>query len=81
MAEMLTLAARAADPRRFLLVDVRDAARFEATSEDAVVTASIRTMVPAHAAVTDGTEGWTMQAEEIPGGAALTVTGTDPAEK
>ncbi len=58
--------------------EVDGGARFEATSEDAGVTGSIRAMVPAHAATMDGVEGWTMRAEEIPGGAALTVTGADP---
>ncbi|WP_366655508.1 hypothetical protein [Fodinicurvata sp. EGI_FJ10296] len=59
--------------------EVEGGAHFEATSEDATVTSSIRAMVPAHAATMDGVEGWTLQAEEIPGGAALTVTGADPA--
>lgn len=58
--------------------EVEGGARFEATSDDAAVTTSIRAMVPAHAATMNGAEGWTMQAEEIPGGAALTVTGADP---
>ncbi|WP_147094962.1 hypothetical protein [Roseovarius sp. TE539] len=53
-------------------------ARFEAISEDAGVISSIRAMVPAHVASMDGVEGWTMRAEDIPGGAALTVTGADP---
>jgi hypothetical protein len=59
--------------------EVEGGARFEATSDDATVTSSIRAMVPAHAATMDGVEGWTMQASQIPGGAALTVTGADPA--
>ena len=63
---------------RVRVEEVEDGARFEAASEDAAVTRSIRAMVPAHAATMDGVEGWTMQAEEIPGGAALTVTGADP---
>jgi hypothetical protein len=58
--------------------EIEGGARFEATSDDTAVTTSIRAMVPAHAAAMDGAEGWTMQAEEIPGGAALTVTGNDP---
>lgn len=58
--------------------EIEGGARFEATSEDAAVTSSIRAMVPAHAETMDGAEGWTMQASEIPGGAALVVTGTDP---
>jgi hypothetical protein len=59
--------------------EIEGGARFEATSEDTAVTTSIRAMVPAHAAAMDGAEGWTMQAEEIPGGAALSVAGNDPA--
>ena len=58
--------------------EVEGGARFEAASEDAAVTSSIRAMVPAYAATMNGVEGWTMQAAEIPGGAALTVTGADP---
>jgi hypothetical protein len=57
--------------------EIDGGARFEATSEDPAVTASIRAMVPAHAETMNGAEGWTMQAEEIPGGAVLTVTGND----
>ncbi len=57
--------------------EVEGGARFEATADDAAVTGSIRAMVAARAATKDGVEGWTMQAEEIPGGAALTVTGAD----
>jgi hypothetical protein len=58
--------------------EVEGGARFEATADDAAVTGSIRAMVPAHAATMDGVEGWTMRAEEIPDGEALTVTGADP---
>lgn len=58
--------------------EIEGGARFEATSGDAAVTRSIRAMVPAHAATMDGVEGWTLRAAEIPGGAALTVTGADP---
>jgi hypothetical protein len=58
--------------------EIEGGARFEATSEDRAVTSSIRAMVPAHAATMDGVEGWTMQAAEIPGGAAMVVTGADP---
>jgi len=58
--------------------EIEGGARFEATSEDAAVTSSIRSMGPAHAATMNGFEGWTMQAAEVPGGAALVVTGTDP---
>lgn len=57
---------------------VEGGARFEATSKDAAVTSSIRATVPAHAATMDGAQGWTMQASEITGGAAVTVTGGDP---
>ncbi len=59
--------------------EIEGGARFEAISEDAAVTSSIRAMVPAHVATMDGVEGWTLQAAEIPGGAALIVTGADPA--
>ncbi|WP_205853376.1 hypothetical protein [Zhengella mangrovi] len=54
-----------------------DGARFVATSADPGVTASIRAMVPAHVATMNGVEGWQMTAEDIPGGAAMTVTGPD----
>jgi hypothetical protein len=47
------------------------------TSADPAVTASIRAMVPAHAATMNGVEGWAMGAEEVAGGAVLTVTGHD----
>ncbi len=59
--------------------DTGGGARFIVTSTDAAVTASIRAMVPAHAATMNGVEGWAMQAEEVAGGAALTVTGVDAA--
>lgn len=58
--------------------NIEGGARFEATSEDPAVATSIRAMVPTHAKTMNGVEGWTMQAEEIPGGAVLTVTGSDP---
>lgn len=58
--------------------EIDGGARFEATSEDPAVTASIRAMVPAHAATMNGAEGWTMRAEEMRGGAVLIVTGSDP---
>lgn len=58
--------------------EIDGGARFEATSEDPAVTASIRAMVLAHAATMNGAEGWTMRAEEMPRGAVLTVTGSDP---
>lgn len=57
--------------------DIEGGARFEATSDDPAVTASIRAMVPAHVATMNGVRGWEMRAEEIPGGSALTVTGAD----
>jgi hypothetical protein len=63
---------------RVRVEEIEGGARFEATSEDAAVTSSIRSMVPAHAATMNGVEGWTMQAAEMPGGAVLTVTGADP---
>ena len=63
---------------RVRVEEIEGGARFEATSEDAAVTSSIRAMVPAHAATMNGVEGWTMQAAEIPSGAALIVTGADP---
>lgn len=59
--------------------DIDGGARFLATSDDPTVTASIRAMVPAHVTTMNGVEGWQMQAEEIPSGAALTVTGPDTA--
>jgi hypothetical protein len=51
--------------------------RFEATSRDPDVARSIRSMLTAHAGTTDGTDGWSMRAEDIPDGAALTVVGGD----
>lgn len=54
-------------------------ARFVVTSADPAVTASIRAMVPAHAATMNGVEGWSMQAEPIDSGAVMTVTGSDTA--
>ena len=63
---------------RVHVLEVEGGARFEATSENKAVTSSIRAMVQAHATTMDGAEGWTMRAAEIPGGTALTVTGTDP---
>ncbi|KPP85477.1 MAG: Alpha-acetolactate decarboxylase [Rhodobacteraceae bacterium HLUCCO07] len=55
-------------------------ARFVVTSDDPAVTASIRAMVPAHAATMDGVEGWHLSAEPAEGGAILTATGNDDAE-
>lgn len=63
---------------RVQMQEVAGGARFEVTANEAAITSSIRAMVPAHAATMDGVEGWTMQAEEVLGGAALVVTGTDP---
>ena len=57
--------------------EIEGGARFVATSADKAVIASIRAMVPAHAATMDGVEGWRMVAQEVPGGAAMTVTGSD----
>jgi hypothetical protein len=57
--------------------DTGGGARFVVTSADPAVTASIRAMVPAHAATMNGVEGWAMGAEEVAGGAVLTVTGHD----
>lgn len=57
---------------------VEGGARFDVTASDPAVAASIRGMVTAHVATMDGVQGWTMSAEEIPDGAAMTVTG-DPA--
>ena len=59
--------------------EIKGGARFVSTSGDASVTASIRAMVPAHVAAMNGVEGWRMVAEEVPGGAAMTVTGSDEA--
>ena len=57
--------------------DIPGGARFDATSDDPAVTASIRAMVPAHVATMNGVEGWSMTNKKIPGGSALTVTGAD----
>ncbi|MDU8911392.1 hypothetical protein [Aestuariicoccus sp. MJ-SS9] len=59
--------------------DIEGGARFEVTSDVPGVMASIRRMIPAHAATVDGVEGWRMTAGDIDGGAALTVQGGDPA--
>lgn len=50
-------------------------ARFVVTSDDPAVTASIRAMVPAHAATMDGVQGWHLSATSTAGGAILTATG------
>ncbi|WP_306006214.1 hypothetical protein [Aquicoccus porphyridii] len=50
-------------------------ARFVVTSNDPAVTASIRAMVPAHAATMDGVQGWRLSATATAGGAILTATG------
>ena len=57
--------------------DIVGGARFTVTSADPVVQASIRAMVMAHVATMNGVEGWDMRAEEVDGGAVMTVTGTD----
>ncbi|WP_458878326.1 acetolactate decarboxylase [Arenibacterium sp. CAU 1754] len=57
--------------------EVNGGARFVVTSEDPAVIASIRAMVPAHAATMNGVQGWTLRAGEVAGGASLTVTGPD----
>lgn len=57
--------------------DIDGGAKFTVTSANPSVVASIRAMVPAHAATMNGVEGWAMQAEEIDGGAMMTVTGLD----
>jgi hypothetical protein len=58
---------------------VRGGTRFEVMSTEPAVAVSIRRMTAAHAATMSGYEGMEMRAEEIPGGAALTVTGGDAA--
>ena len=50
-------------------------ARFLVTSDNPSVIASIRRMTVAHAATMNGVEGWTLDATEIPDGAALVATG------
>lgn len=57
--------------------EVVGGARFVATSADPAVVGSIRRMVTAHAATMTGSGGWTMTAEDMAAGAALTVTGQD----
>ena len=54
-------------------------ARFAVTSTDPAVVASIRAMTVAHIATMNGVEGWDMQAEEVEGGAVMTVRGPDMA--
>jgi len=49
------------------------------TSDDPRVEASIRSMVAAHVATMNGILGWSMTAEEIPGGMRMTVTGAEVA--
>ncbi|MCB1492068.1 MAG: hypothetical protein KDJ77_09775 [Rhodobiaceae bacterium] len=58
--------------------EIEGGARFVATSDVPRVVESIRAMVLAHVATMNGVEGWTMRSEIVDGGAALTVTGTDP---
>jgi hypothetical protein len=53
--------------------------RYNVTSADLAVEGSIRRMLLAHAATMSGVDGMQMQAEEIDGGACLTVTGPDTA--
>jgi len=55
--------------------EVDGGARFLVTSDDPAVTASIRRMTVAHVATMNGVEGWTLEAREIPGGAAMVATG------
>jgi hypothetical protein len=52
-----------------------DDTTFIATSDDPGVTASIQRMVAAHAATMNGVNGWTLTAETVPDGAALTARG------
>lgn len=52
-------------------------AAFHVTSDDPTVQASIRTMVPAHAATMNGTGGLEQVAETLPEGAVLRVTGDE----
>lgn len=59
--------------------EIHGGARFNVTSTDQMVVASIRAMVQAHVATMDGVEGWDMRAEEVDGGAVMTVTGPDTA--
>lgn len=53
--------------------------RYTVTSADPAVVAAIRAMVITHVPTINGVEGWTMQAEEVASGAAMTVTGHDTA--
>jgi hypothetical protein len=59
--------------------EIEDGAVFDVTSDRPDVVASIQAMVPAHAATMNGAAGMEMEAETLPGGARLTVTGPDPA--
>ncbi|WP_404383745.1 hypothetical protein [Caenispirillum salinarum] len=52
-------------------------AAFDVTADAPDVVGAIRRMVPAHAQTMTGAEGMTMTAEEIDGGARLTVTGAE----
>jgi hypothetical protein len=56
---------------------VEHGVRFVVTGEGDTA-ASIRRMVLAHAATMNGVQGWRMEAEERPEGAALTVRAADP---
>jgi pentapeptide MXKDX repeat protein len=55
--------------------EIDGGARFLVTSDDPAVAGSIRRMTLAHARIMNGAEGWTLEAEEIPGGASLAATG------
>lgn len=59
--------------------EIDGGARFDVTSSDPSVTASIRRMLSAHVATMDGEEGWSMRADDIASGARLTITGNDSA--
>lgn len=59
--------------------NINGGARFIVTSTEPTVVASIRAMVLAHVATMNGVESWDMWAEEVDGGALMTVTGSDTA--
>jgi len=58
--------------------EIEGGAVFDVTSDRPDIVASIRAMVPAHAATMNGEAGMEMGAEPLPEGARLTVTGPDP---
>ena len=64
---------------RVTVEDAPEGVRFLATGSGDTV-GSIRRMTEAHAAVMNGVGGWTYAASEIPGGAALTVKVSGPAD-